>query len=60
MEVRSEFVVDGVRIVIEQDADGCYAYCPELMGCQSQGATVEEVLANIREPIDLYLESLAA
>jgi predicted RNase H-like HicB family nuclease len=42
-----------VSVVIEQDERGCYAYCPELKGCQSQGGTVEETLANIREAIDL-------
>ena len=47
-----------VSVVIEQDEDGCYAWCPELKGCQSQGKTVEETLANIREAIELYLETL--
>ena len=47
-----------VSVVIEQDEHGCYAWCPELKGCQSQGATIEETLANIREAIDLFLETL--
>jgi len=47
-----------VSVVIEQDEHGCYARCPELKGCQSQGKTVEETLANIREAIELYLETL--
>lgn len=47
-----------VSVVIEQDEYGCYAWCPELKGCQSQGKTVEESLANIREAIELYLETL--
>ena len=47
-----------VSVVIEQDDDGCYAWCPELKGCQSQGRTVEEALANAREAIELYLETL--
>jgi len=29
-----------------------------LKGCQSQGSTVEETLANIREAIELFLETL--
>jgi predicted RNase H-like HicB family nuclease len=29
-----------------------------LKGCQSQGETVEQALANIREAIDLFLETL--
>ena len=47
-----------VSVVIEQDERGCYAWCPELKGCQSQGATVEETLANIREAAELFLETL--
>ncbi len=38
-----------VSVVIEKDERGCYAWCPELKGCQSQGKTVEEALVNIRE-----------
>jgi len=47
-----------VSVVIELDADGYYAYCPELAGCQSQGDTFQEALANIREAAELYLETL--
>lgn len=47
-----------VSVVIEQDEHGCYAWCPELKGCQSQGKTVEETLVNIREAIELFLETL--
>jgi predicted RNase H-like HicB family nuclease len=44
--------------VIEKDESGFYAWCPELKGCQSQGSTLEEAIANIREAIELYLETL--
>lgn len=47
-----------VSIVIEKDEYGYYAYCPELEGCQSQGASIEEVIANMKEAIELYLETL--
>jgi len=47
-----------VSIVIEKDEHGYYAYCPELEGCQSQGDSLEEVMANIKEAIELYLETL--
>ncbi len=47
-----------VSIVIEKDEYGYYAYCPELEGCQTQGDSLEEVLANIKEAIELYLETL--
>lgn len=48
-----------VGIVIEKDADGYYAYCPELEGCQSQGTSFELVMKNIKEAIELYLETLS-
>ncbi|MEW6215097.1 MAG: type II toxin-antitoxin system HicB family antitoxin [Nitrospirota bacterium] len=48
-----------VSIVIEKDEYGYYAYCPELEGCQSQGDSIEEVIANIKEAIELYLETLS-
>ena len=47
-----------VSTVIEQDENGYYAYCPELEGCQTQGDSLEEVMANIKEAIELYLETL--
>lgn len=48
-----------VSIVIEKDAHGYYAYCPELPGCHSQGDTFEETTVNIKEALDLYLETLS-
>ena len=48
-----------VSVVIEQDEYGCYAWCPELKGCQSQGKTIDETLANVREAIELFLETLS-
>lgn len=48
-----------VNVLIEKDADGYYAYCPDLPGCQSQGDSLEEVTENIREAIELYLETLS-
>jgi len=47
-----------VSVIIEKDEFGYYAYCPELEGCQSQGDTFEEVLANMKEAIELYLETM--
>ena len=40
-----------VSIVIEKDEYGYYAYCPELEGCQTQGDSLNEVMANIKEAI---------
>lgn len=47
-----------VSIVIEKDEYGYYAYSPELEGCQTQGDSLDEVLANIKEATELYLETL--
>ena len=47
-----------INVVIEKDDYGFYAYCPELDGCQSQGETLEKVMSNIREAIELYLEAM--
>jgi predicted RNase H-like HicB family nuclease len=48
-----------VSVVIEKDEHGFYAYCPGLEGCHSQGDSFEEVMANIREAIELYLDTLS-
>ncbi len=47
-----------VSIVIEKDEFGFYAYSPELEGCQTEGDSFDEVFANIREAVELYLETL--
>ena len=44
-------------VLIEQGEDGyLIADVPELLGCHTQGETKEDVLANIEEAIQLYLE----
>lgn len=47
-----------VSVVVEKDEFGFYVWCPELKGCQSQGASLEEAITNIREAVELYLETL--
>ncbi len=47
------------RIIIEQDEDGMFvAEVPSLPGCISQGKTSQETIKNIKEAIEVYLESL--
>jgi len=48
-----------VDVIIEQDSDGFYAFCPALEGCQSQGQTFEEAMRNIQEAAELYWETLS-
>lgn len=48
------------KVFLEPDPDygGYVVVCPSLPGCYSQGKTVSEALANIREAIELVLEDV--
>jgi len=47
-----------LKVVLEPSEEGGYTvYVPALPGCISEGDTREEALQNIREAIELYLES---
>ncbi len=47
------------KVLLEPDETGGYVViCPSLQGCYSQGETVEDALANIREAIQLCLDEL--
>ncbi len=48
------------KVLLEPDEEvgGYVVTCPALPGCYSQGETVEEALANIREAIELCLEDM--
>ncbi|WP_198927591.1 type II toxin-antitoxin system HicB family antitoxin [Thermosipho sp. 1074] len=49
------------RILVEPEETGGYhAWCPALPGCHVQGETKEEALNNLKEAIELYIESLKA
>lgn len=46
-----------MKVVLEPSDEGGYTiYAPALPGCISEGETVDEALANIREAIAFYLE----
>ena len=46
-------------VIFEKDAEGGYhVFCPTLPGCHTQSETIDEGVANIREAIELYVESL--
>ena len=47
-----------VSVLVEHDDQGYYAWCPELPGCQTQGDSLDEVMANAREAVELYIETL--
>ena len=47
------------QAIIFRGEDGFWvAECPSLPGCISQGETREEAVQNIREAIQLYIETL--
>lgn len=46
-------------VIYEADPDGGYvAYVPSLSGCHSQGDDLEKAEKNVKEAIELYVESL--
>lgn len=45
-------------VIIEQSADGFGAYVPDLPGCVAAGESVAEVMALIREAIELHIVGL--
>lgn len=46
-------------VIFEKEDDGGYhAFCPALPGCHTQGDTLEEALANAKEAVEAYIESL--
>ncbi len=48
-------------IILDPEPDGGYhVFCPALKGCHSQGDTLDEAVENIREAMEVYLESVAA
>lgn len=48
-----------LKIVLEPSEEGGYtAYVPSLPGCLSEGDTLDEAMTNIREAIDLYLDTV--
>ena len=50
--------VRNFTVVIEQDEDGIYvAKVPDIIGCYTQGKSVQQVLERIKEAIQVCLES---
>jgi predicted RNase H-like HicB family nuclease len=46
-------------VVVQKDESGGYiGFVPSLPGCHTQGETLEELLKNVEEAIELYLETL--
>ena len=45
-------------VLLEDETGGYVAIVPALPGCHTQGDTLVEVMANAKEAMDLYLETL--
>ncbi|MEM1171743.1 MAG: type II toxin-antitoxin system HicB family antitoxin [Cyanobacteria bacterium P01_H01_bin.35] len=48
-----------IKVVLEPSEEGGYTvYVPSLPGCLSEEETIEEVMTNIQEAIELYFEPI--
>ena len=46
-------------VIVEKGRESGYiAYAPALKGCVSQGETREQVIKNIKEAMEIYIEAL--
>lgn len=45
-----------ITAIVEREGDGYVSLCPEL-DIASQGSTIEEARANLREAVDLFFET---
>ena len=43
---------------IEKDEDEFHTWCPELPGCHSHGRTVKIAMENLKDAVQLYLDTL--
>lgn len=54
--MKKKFAFD---VVVQKDESGGYiAFVPSLPGCHTQGDTLEELMKNVEDAIELYLETL--
>ena len=45
-------------VIVKDETSGYVAFVPTLPGCHTQGDTLEELMHNAKEAIELYLETL--
>ena len=45
-------------IVIGRTSTGYSAHCPVVLGCAAVGKTVEQVVANMKQALELHLEGI--
>ncbi|MEX2705946.1 MAG: type II toxin-antitoxin system HicB family antitoxin [Candidatus Freyarchaeota archaeon] len=46
-------------VIVEDESGGYVAFVPALPGCHTQGDTLQELMDNAKEAIELYLETLS-
>jgi len=47
------------KVVIESEIEGGYSvHLPAIPGCASQGESIKEALLNIKEALEVFIESL--
>lgn len=46
-------------VIVHEEGGGYWAEVPALPGCYTEADTLDELKANLREAIDLYLEDSA-
>lgn len=44
-------------VIIEDETGGYIVFVPALPGCHTQGDTMEELVENVKEAIELYIET---
>ena len=47
-------------VLLEDETGGYVAIVPALPGCHTQGDTLTEIMENVKEAINLYIETLTA
>jgi len=45
-------------VIIEDETGGYIAFVPALPGCHTQGDSLNELMDNVKEAVELYLETL--
>ncbi|MCU0357376.1 MAG: type II toxin-antitoxin system HicB family antitoxin [Cyclobacteriaceae bacterium] len=43
---------------VEKDGSEYHAWCPELPGCHTHGKSVNEALENLKDAVQLYLDTV--
>jgi predicted RNase H-like HicB family nuclease len=57
--MEAKAMVHRFTVIFEKEEEGGYhVFCPTLPGCHTQSETIEEGVKNIREAMELYLETL--